>query len=485
MPIHLNIVDLSFVLIALAFLTSVGLYAIPAEISSSSFFYSSKKNHWMTIGTSIFSAQIFSILFWGFAVNHYMILFLLITLIFAGMLVRVFLTQQTASLPSLFERLYGNFSRIFIASFVIISSFLFRILLPLVIGSFLVNKLYGFDFIISGLVLLMLAGVYSISGGLHVIVRVEKWQTILLFSSIIMIAIISVREFGNINKLDQFLLANLDSFTQPSLNDGSSFIALILGTPILAIGYFCTEQHFLQRAATQNKKVIINRGIVFSVFLTTIFILILISPSWLVQFNQSPNLFTNSFLFYAFSATLGNFVGLNGLIMVVFFIVLLSILASSLNSISSILTDHFYRRFNPRASEKQLVLVGRLFSTALAVLSIFCIPFIRFWNSSLINSLVVIYFSLASPILAIFILGITTSRVNHIGANIALIVGVLLGMARIVIGFMSENGSLGGGLFTKIESVNIFYFGFALFIVSATVHFLISLIVNRYYVKPI
>jgi SSS family solute:Na+ symporter len=112
---------------------------------------------------------------------------------------------------------------------------------------------------------------------------------------------------------------------------------------------------------------------------------------------------------------------------------LMSSLSSVFNSCSTLLTLDVYKKLHPEADERKLVLVGRLTTAAIVVLSIVWIPFIRYLNAEIYQYLQSVQAYVGAPITAVFLTGILWKRATARAAFTTLVVGGLLGAARFLL----------------------------------------------------
>ncbi|XP_069342011.1 sodium/myo-inositol cotransporter 2 isoform X4 [Eulemur rufifrons] len=129
--------------------------------------------------------------------------------------------------------------------------------------------------------------------------------------------------------------------------------------------------------------------------------------------------------------------GLRGLMMAVMMAALMSSLTSIFNSSSTIFTMDLWNHLRPRASEKELMIVGRVFVVLLVLASILWIPVVQ---ASQGGQLFIYIQSVSSylqpPVAVVFIMGCFWKRANEKGAFSGLILGLLLGLIRLVLDFI-------------------------------------------------
>jgi SSS family solute:Na+ symporter len=168
-------------------------------------------------------------------------------------------------------------------------------------------------------------------------------------------------------------------------------------------------------------------------------------------------------------------VGLRGMVVAGLLAALMSSLAGVFNACSTLFTIDFYSKLHPRATEHQLVWIGRVATTVMVVVGLMWIPVIQ-GARGLYEYLQGVQAYLAPPIFAVFFLGVFMKRLNGKGCLSALIVGFLLGAFRLVVdtpvtlkvaGF--EGGYEGGSLLWIVNNIYFQYYSLFIFVVSAAV----------------
>jgi SSS family solute:Na+ symporter len=159
-------------------------------------------------------------------------------------------------------------------------------------------------------------------------------------------------------------------------------------------------------------------------------------------------------------------VGLRGLVVAGLLAALMSSLSSVFNSTSTLITWDVYKKLRPAATEKQLVMVGRLSTGVLVVLGLLWIPLMKLISGQLYQYIQSVQAYIAPPITAVFLLGLFWARLNARGAMTALLVGFVLGMGRLVAEL--NKASLDGWLFAYAD-INFLHFAAFLFVVCSAV----------------
>ena len=122
--------------------------------------------------------------------------------------------------------------------------------------------------------------------------------------------------------------------------------------------------------------------------------------------------------------------GLRGLMIAAMLAALMSSLSSVFNSCSTLITVDIYKKLHPRASERQLVFIGRANTAIIVALSIAWIPLIRFMNAEVYQYLQSVQASIGAPITAVFLCGVLWRGATARAALTTLIVGGVLGFGR-------------------------------------------------------
>ncbi|GAB1604610.1 sodium/glucose cotransporter 5-like, partial [Argonauta hians] len=156
--------------------------------------------------------------------------------------------------------------------------------------------------------------------------------------------------------------------------------------------------------------------------------------------------------------------GLKGLMLAVMMSALISSLTSIFNSSSTIFTMDIWREFRPKASEKELLIVGRIVVLILAAVSIVWIPIVQ--NvPQMFDYIQSVTSYLAPPICAVFILGVFWDRTTEVGAFVGLMVGLIIGLFRFIWEFAYQNVPCGEVSERPkiITAVHYLHFGLILF----------------------
>ncbi|CAF1312422.1 unnamed protein product [Adineta ricciae] len=171
---------------------------------------------------------------------------------------------------------------------------------------------------------------------------------------------------------------------------------------------------------------------------------------------------------------------IRGLTLACMIAALMSSLTSIFNSSSTIFTIDIWQRFRRNAHDWELMIVGRVFVMILVGISILWIPIIRAAQGArLFDYIQAVQSFLAPPVAACYLLGVLWKRINEEGAFWGLISGLVIGIIRFIweysytampcqLEHLDQRPSL--------VRFNFLYFSVLLFVISAIVTIVVSLL---------
>ncbi|XP_021344911.1 sodium/glucose cotransporter 4-like, partial [Mizuhopecten yessoensis] len=170
--------------------------------------------------------------------------------------------------------------------------------------------------------------------------------------------------------------------------------------------------------------------------------------------------------------------GVRGLLMAVMLSAIMSSLTSIFNSSSTIFTMDLWRRARPRATQRELLIVGRIFIVILCGISIAWIPLVRSsQGGQLFNYIQSIQGYLGTPIGALFVLGVFWKRMNEQGAFWGILIGHMCGVIRMGLDFAYPAPECGDPETRPpvLLRVHYTYFGSIMIVVTSAAIIIISL----------
>ena len=491
---HKTLAGLDIAVITVYFLIifAIGYYFARKEKSTTDYFLASRNVGWFAIGASLFVSNISTEHFIGLAgtgassglaVGHFEWLACLILLILGWVFVPFYLRSNVFTMPEFLERRFSRSSAVYLASISIIAYVLTKISVHLWAAAIVMKGITGWSPLTAAVILVIVTGIYTIAGGLSAVIYTEVVQTLVLLTGAIALTFIGLHEVGGFAGLRAAVPASYFHMMKPASDPGFPWTGVFFGAPILGIWYWCTDQVIVQRVLSARDEGHAKAGTIFAAFLKILPVFLLVLPG-LIAFA----LFKDSFVIgpdgtptngdIAFPTLILNLLptGLVGLMIAALLAALMGGMASVFNSTSTLVTLDFYKKLRPDASEKQLVLIGRVATALMVVLGIAWVPFISRISGQLYIYLQSVQGYISPPIAACFILGILWPRLNAQGAISSLLTGFVLGSVRFVLELMYPAGVGAPGALQGLIAMNFLHYAIVMFVACCAVLIGVSMV---------
>jgi SSS family solute:Na+ symporter len=452
--------------------------------SSAGYFLAGRNVGWFVVGAALFASNIGSEHLVGLAgtgygsgvaVGQFEVLASLILLILGWLFVPFYIKSGVFTMPEFLERRYSSGARWYLAVISIIGYVLTKISVTLYAGGIVYEVLIGGDFWTGALIIVLATGVYTVLGGLRAVLYTEMLQAFMLVGGAVLVTAIGLSELGGWEVMRTSLESSFFDMWLPATHPDFPWTGILFGAPILGVWYWCTDQFIVQRVLSANGIDDARRGTIFGGFLKLLPVFIFVIPGMvalaLTQAGQLAVGRADHALPEMIRVLLP--VGVRGLVVAGFLAALMSSLAAVFNSCSTLITWDVYRKLHPGASERQLVLVGKVATGFLVGFGLLWIPFMKHISSQLYVYLQSVQAYISPPIAAVFLLGVFWKRVNAHGAIASLATGFVLGIGRLVLEL--TKAQLSGFLYWYAD-VNFLHFAIFLFAVCTAVLVVVSLL---------
>jgi SSS family solute:Na+ symporter len=320
----------------------------------------------------------------------------------------------------------------------------------------------------------VITGLYTIFGGLRAVVYTDMLQAVVLIVGAGVVTIMGLQQLGGWDAMVAAAPAGYFNVWKPMSHPDFPWTGMAFGAPIIAIWYWCTDQFIVQRTLSARGLDHARRGTVWAGILKQLPLFIFVVPGviayCLAKSGQLELASPDQALPALVVALLP--VGLRGLVVAGLIAALMSSLSSVFNSCSTLITLDIYKKLRPETPERKLVLVGQLSTVVLVALGLAWIPLMSNISGVLYQYLQSVQAYIAPPIAAVFLLGISWSRLNATGAMASLLTGFGLGMGRLILELNKE--SLSGAL-EWYATINFLNFAAILFVICAIVLIIVSL----------
>ena len=431
---RLTALDYAIVIAYLVILLIIGYRASFSKKKNSgeSLFLANKSLTWSSIGFNMWGTNVGPSMLLAFAsigyttgivaVNFdwYAFLFLLLlAMVFAPR----YLAARVMTMPEFMGNRYGESTRNILAWYALIKMLISWLSLGLFAGGFLVRQIFGIPMWESVIVLVLFAGLFAFAGGLKAIAKVNVFQMILLIAVSLTLSILGVTRAGGLSAVYHKVPSHYWNLIHPASDPQYPWYAILLGYPVAAIAFFCTDQAMVQSVLGAKSLEQGQLGVNFigwlkilslPLFILTGILCYILFPGLKDPAEAYMTMVTNLFP-----------PGMNGLVMVVLIAVLVGTIGSSLNSLSTVFTmDVYAKKINPNATNSDIIRVGRITVVAgclFAIVMALAIDSIKGLN--LFDVFQSVLGFIAPPLAVVFLLTVFWKRTTRKAVNSILSAG--------------------------------------------------------------
>jgi SSS family solute:Na+ symporter len=354
---------------------------------------------------------------------------LLLAMVFAPK----YIASKVSTMPEYMGKRYGDSTQNILAWYALVKILISWLSLGLFSGGLLVRQVLGIPMWQSVIVLVAFAGLFTFAGGLKAIAKVNVFQMLLLIFVSLTLSYLGLQKVGGLQALIDKVPSNYWNLVRPANDTSYPWPAMLLGYPVAAVAFFCTDQAMVQSVLGAKNLEQGQMGVNFIGWLKVLALPLFILPG-ILCYVLFPGL-EKSDLAYMTMVTSLFPPGMNGLVIVVLIAVLVGTIGSSLNALSTVFTTDLYvKKINPNATTKQKIKVGRIsiaVGCVFAVLMAIAIDNIK--GQNLFNIFQAVLGFLAPSLAVVFLLSVfwkrtTKKAVNTIlsfGSAFSLTIGVL------------------------------------------------------------
>lgn len=436
---QLETLDLLMVLLYVVFIVAAGFYFARRTETTDDYFLAGRSLTWWLIGFSLFASNVSSSTLVGLSssafssgisVYNYEWMAALVLIFFLVFFLPFYLKTQVFTMPEFLARRFDDRSRYYFSALLVMMNIVIDTAAALYAGALVVQIIYPqIPLWQSVAVLGVLAGVYTVAGGLKAVVYTDAVQAVLLLIGALLVAILSFEAVGGSWEAVRAAVPADDlSIVRPASDPVMPWPGLITGVFLLGFYFWGTNQFMVQRTLGARDLNHGRWGALFAGLLKLPIIFIMVLPGifgrLLYPVEQYPDLAANSDLIFPTLMFDLLPVGIRGLIISALVAAIMSSVDSTLNSASTLVTMDFIKKLKPQTPNHTLVVAGRIVTFVFMTLAILWAPqIIKFPNIWTYLQQMLAY--LAPPIVACFLLGVFWKRANGHGAFAALIIGHL------------------------------------------------------------
>jgi solute:Na+ symporter, SSS family len=457
----MNWVDTTVLLTYLIGITAFGIWVgFRRHASTEQYFLANKSLGWFTVGAAVFTSNISTIHLVGLAAGgakdgmvignfEWMACFTLIML--ALVFAPFYINSKVATLPEFMERRYCPQARMFLAGIGLLGALLIHIGISLFAAAKVFESFLGVPMYATIIVLSLFTVTYTALGGLKAVVMTENIQVVLLLLGATLVTVLGLRALQGVGIHDvaSFTAAvNPEqlSMLQPICNakghlNGFSWLAVLLGYPILGIWYWCADQTHVQRVLGAKNLHAAQNGVLFAGFLKILPVFLMVLPGVIGYVLWQKGAFqlkmvegTNHADYNTMLPSMINCLiptGLKGLLAAGMAAALMSCMAAALNSCATLISMDIVKRMRPETPDTRVVTIGRFATGVIMVLAML-------WSTqgdqfgTIFEAISKIPMTFAPAVTTVFVLGIFWKRGNWQAAMTTLYAGSAIGIVYFI-----------------------------------------------------
>jgi len=419
-----------------AIVIAISLYKSRDEKTSKDYFLAGRGLGFWLIGLSLIASNISTEHFVGMAGAGYGGLGLAVanyewmaavTLVFVALfLLPRFLRSGIYTIPEFLEYRYNPASRAIMATFMMIMYVAVALASILYSGAIGLKTIFGMDLTMAVWLIGIIAGAYTIYGGLKAVVWTDLFQGTALLIGGAIVLVLGLKAVGGVSV---FLETNADKLHMilPASHPELPWTALILGLWIPNIFYWGLNQFIVQRTLGAKSLQEGQKGIMLAAGLKLIIPFIIVFPGIIAFQLYSGQIASGD---QAYPTLIREIIpmGLRGIMFAALFGAVLSSLDSMLNSASTIFTMDLYKRhFRKSASAEKLVKVGRFMTAVFVLIACFIAPFLGDPRFGGIFKYIQMFQGFISPgIVTVFLFGLVIRKAPSSAAISAMLGNVVI-----------------------------------------------------------
>lgn len=454
----------------------------------SGYFLAGRSMTWVVIGASLFVSNIGSEHFIGlagsgaasgFAVGAWEFNALLLLQLLGWVFIPVYIHCGVYTMPEYLSKRYGgNRLKVYFAGLSVLLYIFTKLSVDLYAGALFIQESLGWNLYLSIILLISMTALLTVTGGLVAVMYTDMLQAVLMIGGALCLTVISLIKVGGLEGVrTKYMLAvpnvtaimasgnysfspscrvepkpNALRILRGPLDEDIPWPGFLLGQTPASIWYWCADQVIVQRVLAAKNIAHAKGSTLMAGVLKVLPMFLIVIPGMISRILFADEIACigpeHCLAVCGSKAGCSNIayprlvmsvmpVGLRGLMMAVMIAALMSDLDSIFNSASTIFTLDIYQTARRGASQKELILVGRLFVVFMVTISIAWVPvIIEMQGGQMYLYIQEVAGYLTPPIAALFLLGVFWRRCNETGAFWGGMTGFVLGTGRLILAFI-------------------------------------------------
>ena len=428
----LNALDLVIFGLFTLVVIGIALYASRREETEEDYFLAGRKLTWWLIGFSLIASNISTEHFVGMAGRGYELGLAIasyewmaaITLVIVALFfLPRFLKAGIFTIPEFLEYRYSRATRTLMASYMLLAYVFVALASVLYSGSIAIEAIFGLDTVAGIWIVVALAGIYSIWGGLTAVVWSDLLQSIALLAGGVIVTILGFQAIGGWQPFAEAAGGRL-STVLPWNHPEMPWVAVFIGGLwIPNLFYWGLNQFITQRTLAAKTLADGQRGILLAACLKLLIPFIIVFPG-IMAAQLFPEQVGRADAAYPVLMRELLPSGLRGFMFAALLGAVVSTLDSVLNSAATIFTLDLYKPYlKPESTPRQLVRVGRISTFGFMIIGGLWAPVVGGFEG--VYSYIQMVWGFISPgVVAAFLFGLLWARVPAGAAIGAMLIGI-------------------------------------------------------------
>ncbi len=471
--VELTALDIAVMAVYFVSILALGFWVGRGERDALDYFLAARNLPWYLIGFSFYASNMSGASFVGLmgaAYQHGMVVFnyewtaTLVLIFFAVFMLPAFLRAKLFTVPEYLEVRFDRRSRWVYACLTILTLIFIDMAGAIYAGGIVMSTMFpGVALWQAGAAMAVLAGSYTLFGGLRSVVVTDALQAVLMIVGAALIFLLGLQEVGGWSVLMDELAAAQTTLIKPA---GDAFLPWpgLAGVVLLGFYYWTLNQYFVQRALAARSLEEGRKGALFGGLLKLPNLFLMILPG-MIAIVLLPGIENPDRVFPTLAAKLLP-AGLTGLILTALIAAIMSSLDSALNAAASLITMDFIRLLRPDISGRKLLVVGRALTALLILLAAVYAPLIERFGS-LFQYFQATLAYIVPPIVAIYLGGLFWQRMSGAGAYWGTIAGLALGLTFYLLKEVTDMWAIAGLPPVHFTYMAVFMFVFSFLVMAA------------------
>jgi SSS family solute:Na+ symporter len=417
----------------IALVIGVSLYASRGEETDEDYFLAGRKLSWWLIGFSLIASNISTEHFVGMAGRGYELGLAIasyewmaaVTLVIVALyFLPRFLKAGIYTMPEYLEYRFDAGARAIMATFMMLAYVFVALASVLYAGAVALDSVFGIDLLTGVWLIGILAGVYTIYGGLSAVVWSDLLQGIGLLLGGLLVTVLGFQAIGGVDPFLEAAGGKLHTVLPWNHGEMPWVAVFVGGLWIPNLFYWGMNQFITQRTLGARSLADGQRGIFLAAALKLLIPFIIVFPG-----IMAAELYPDQVAFadQAYPVMIREILpaGLTGIMFAALFGAVMSSLDSMLNSAATIFTVDLYKRHwhGGGAPPRHFVKVGRIATAVLVVVGCLWAPLVG--GAGSVFAYIQMFWGFISPgIVAAFVFGLFSPRTPPVAAKGAMVLGI-------------------------------------------------------------